>query len=151
MENSFIGVQAFMLLFMLVHDWIPLGSLNDTTGVRSQNTPGELVCATVVNSVPVAVTLGLSIAFYRAAYPVLVKVLLIAILGLLLSGALLAWWIPYAVGASPKRTARYAAMFGKTHAFLPARHGITPNTLHIVLHAATLVAFVQAVWLSTGR
>jgi hypothetical protein len=27
-------------------------------------------------------------------------------------------------------------MFGATHAFLPERHGIRPNTLHISLHVA---------------
>jgi hypothetical protein len=39
-------------------------------------------------------------------------------------------------------------MFGRTHAFLHERHGITPNTLHVALHAATVVALVQALWLS---
>jgi hypothetical protein len=29
---------------------------------------------------------------------------------------------------------RYQAMFGRTHAFLPVRNGIRPNTLHVVLH-----------------
>jgi hypothetical protein len=29
-------------------------------------------------------------------------------------------------------------MFAGTHAFLPARNGITPNTLHVILHMATV-------------
>jgi hypothetical protein len=38
----------------------------------------------------------------------------------------------------PDRAARYRAMFGSTHAFLPERNGIVPNTLHCLLHAATV-------------
>lgn len=33
-------------------------------------------------------------------------------------------------------------MFGNTHAFLPARNGIRPNTLHVILHLATLASVV---------
>jgi hypothetical protein len=33
-------------------------------------------------------------------------------------------------------------MFGTTHAFLPERNGIRPNTLHIILHMATLITLV---------
>jgi hypothetical protein len=33
-------------------------------------------------------------------------------------------------------------MFGNTHAFLPERNGIVPNTLHCILHAATVATLV---------
>jgi hypothetical protein len=33
-------------------------------------------------------------------------------------------------------------MFGNTHAFLPARNGVRPNTLHVILHASTLAMLV---------
>jgi hypothetical protein len=33
-------------------------------------------------------------------------------------------------------------MFGNTHAFLPERNGIRPNTLHILLHACTAATLV---------
>jgi hypothetical protein len=49
-----------------------------------------------------------------------------------------AWWIPYTFGAKPELAARYQAMFGGTHSFLPARHGILPNTLHVILHSTTV-------------
>jgi hypothetical protein len=117
-------------------------------GVRRENAFGQLARATLINCAPITVTLGLSLTFFRAAYPGSVKLILVATLGLYFAAELLAWWIPYAVGASPERTARYAEMFGKTHAFLGERHGMTPNTLHVTLHAATAVALVQALWLS---
>jgi excisionase family DNA binding protein len=40
--------------------------------------------------------------------------------GLLFIGELTAWWIPYLFHSQPERAARYQAMFGATHAFLPA-------------------------------
>ena len=53
-------------------------------------------------------------------------------------GELTAWWIPYLTRPQPARAARYRLMFGRTHAFLPERHGIVPNTLHCLLHLATV-------------
>ena len=45
------------------------------------------------------------------------------------------------------RAARYRALFGGTHAFLPGRNGIVPNTLHVALHAATLATLpALAAW-----
>jgi hypothetical protein len=49
-----------------------------------------------------------------------------------------AWWVPYLIRSDPVRVARYQSMFGATHAFLPERNGIRPNTLHVILHLATL-------------
>ena len=148
MEIAFIALQIFMLAFLLLHDWIPLGPLNDVAGVRSQNTRGQLALGTAINGAAIAITLGLSIRYYGAPYPIPVKVTLVAILGLMFIGELRAWWIPYLFGTSPERVARYSAMFGKTHSFLPERHGIRPNTAHVALHIATLMSLVLAVWLS---
>jgi hypothetical protein len=33
-------------------------------------------------------------------------------------------------------------MFGATHTFLPERNGIRPNTLHVILHAATVALLI---------
>jgi hypothetical protein len=46
-------------------------------------------------------------------------------------------FVPWYVIALHRRAARYDAMFGGTHAFLPVRNGIRPNTLHVILHGAT--------------
>jgi hypothetical protein len=103
-EVVFVAVQGFVLLFLLLHDWVPLGPFNDLEGVNSQ---------------------------------------------ILLIGESRAWWKPYLLRADPKLVQRYQAMFGKTHAFLPKRNGIVPNTAHVVLHACTLLAFLLA--LSVGK
>jgi hypothetical protein len=52
-------------------------------------------------------------------------------------GQIRAWWIPYLFRADPQRAARYRIMFGNTHAFLPVRNGIVPNTAHVMLYAFT--------------
>ena len=41
-------------------------------------------------------------------------------------------------------------MFGTTHAFLPERNGILLNTLHVILHAAT-VSLLIALGALTAR
>jgi len=53
-----------------------------------------------------------------------------------------AWWIPYLFRYEPERAVRYQVMFGATHAFLPERNGIRPNTLHVILHLFTLATLL---------
>jgi hypothetical protein len=62
--------------------------------------------------------------------------------GLLFAGELRAWWLPYVVRPEPERADRYRVMFGSTHAVLPERFGVVPNTLHCVLHAATALTLI---------
>ena len=50
-----------------------------------------------------------------------------------------------------ERAARYQAMFGGTHAFLPVHNGIRPNTLHVILHAGTLAILVVLVVMLTQQ
>jgi hypothetical protein len=38
--------------------------------------------------------------------------------------------------------ARYRTMYEGTHAFLPERNGITPNTLHIVFDVLTIAILI---------
>jgi hypothetical protein len=52
--------------------------------------------------------------------------------GLAVYGSLKAWWIPYLYRAEPELAGRYRVMYGTTHAFLPERNGIRPNTLHVI-------------------
>jgi len=52
--------------------------------------------------------------------------------------------------SEPERAKRYRMVFGATHAFLPERDGIRPNTLHLILHLATLTTLIVLGTL-TGR
>ena len=141
-QSALIVLQAFQLAFLLLHDWIPLGRLNDVEAVRQENTPRQLLIGTIVTSIPVALALWLSINYFGYPYPTWVKVWLWLTYGILFAGELEAWWIPYFVRLDAKRAVRYQSMFGHTHAFLPERNGIVPNTLHVALHAATLATLL---------
>jgi len=45
-EVVLLALQVFQVLFLWVHDWIPLGRLNDVGAVRSQDTRSRLVIVT---------------------------------------------------------------------------------------------------------
>jgi hypothetical protein len=141
-REALFFLQFFQVAFLLLHDWIPLGRLNDIPAVRRENSLRFRVIGTLVSSLPFAIGLILTGMNLNHSFPrFTLGWLWVSYLWLFL-GELQAWWIPYFLTNEPKRAARYAAMFGNTHAFLPARHGILPNTLHVILHMATLVTLI---------
>ena len=50
-EIIFLALQVLQVLFLWLHDWIPLGRLNDVTAVRSQDTTTRLIIVTLIQSV----------------------------------------------------------------------------------------------------
>ena len=141
-EAVLIGLQATQVLFLAVHDWIPLGRLNDVSAVRSQDTATRLVVVTMVQTLPFAFGLFRSVMDYGSPFPAwLMQWLWISYL-ILMVGQLRAWWMPYLIHPDPVRAARYRIMFGKTHSFLPERNGIRPNTAHVGLHLATFLTLL---------
>ncbi len=140
MTALLVILQAVHVVFLWTHDWIPLGRMNDTGAARRQDGIAKLVRVTLIQSLPFTIGLFYSVACWLRAQPApgwLWNWLWISY-GLLFAGELSAWWIPYLVRPQPARAARYRALFGRTHAFVPARNGILPNTLHCLLHLATL-------------
>ena len=57
-------------------------------------------------------------------------------------GSLTAWSTPYLFRSEPERAARYQVMYGTTHAFLPQRNGIKPNTLHVTFDVVTIALLI---------
>jgi len=137
-------LQAFHVAFLWGHDWVPLGRLNDVATVRRQDSTARLVRVTLIQSVPYTIgfVFGLFHWYTSKPYPDWLWYWLWISYGLLLLGELTAWWVPYLGRPQPERATRYQAMFGGTHAFLPERNGLVPNTLHCVLHAATVATLV---------
>ncbi|HXN19663.1 MAG TPA: hypothetical protein VN875_15105 [Candidatus Binatus sp.] len=133
----FLALQAFQVLFLWFHDWIPLGRLNDVTAVRRQDTLIRLVLVTLIQSVPFTIGLFYSARYLRRPYPGWLDKWLWISYGVLFVGQMRAWWVPYLFKTEPARAERYRKMFGNTHSFLPRRNGIVPNTAHILLHLAT--------------
>jgi len=139
---ALFAFQVFHVLFLALHDWIPLGSLNDMKAVRAENSRVKLLSGTLISTTPFAFGLAASAVHLGRPYPTWLLYYLSISYGLLFLGELQAWWIPYFFRPDPVRAARYQAMFGNTHAFLPARNGIRPNTLHIILHLVTLATLI---------
>ena len=142
LKTTLLALQALQVLFLWIHDWIPMGSLNDVRAVRAQDSFQRLVLVTLIQSIPFTVILVLSVLLFGSPYPPwLVTTIWIAYV-VLLAGQLRAWWVPYLLRAEPERAERYHAMFGNTHSFLPVRNGLVPNTAHIFLHACTAATLV---------
>ena len=148
MAPLLLALQIFHVAFLALHDFVPLGALNDPKAARTADPLGRLVLVTALSTAPFALGLGLSVGFggpdgAGGPYPLALRIYLAVIYAGLLAGQIRAWWVPYLGRAEPDRAARYAVLFGKTHSFLPARNGIRPNTLHVGLHLATVGVLVE--------
>jgi hypothetical protein len=139
MIDAFIACQIFVVLFIAFHDWIPLGKLNNLAGIRAVDSFGKRVIVTVLSTLPFAICLAGSIYYASTTFPGWLNWFLWISYGYGLYGLLRAWYIPYLLIADPARAARYQQRYNQTHAFLPARNGIRPDTLHVGFHAVYLV------------
>ena len=149
--GALFALQCFHVLFLALHDWIPLGSLNDVRAVRSANPMHKLIGGTLISLIPFAIGLCASAIHLGGAYPSWLVWWLWISYSLLFIGELEAWWVPYLICPEPIRAARYQSMFGATHAFLRERKGIRPNTLHVILHSATLATLLVLAALTVAR
>jgi hypothetical protein len=140
--GALIVLQCFVVLFVALHNWIPLGSLNDVKAVRSVFPTGKLLVTTFINFIPVAIGLAASVFYFGRGFPDWLLWFLWITYGLACYGSLKAWWIPYLFRPDPKRAARDRVMYGATHAFLPERNGIRPNTLHVIFDVVTVAILI---------
>jgi len=142
LEITLLALQAFQVAFLWLHDWIPLGRLNDVAAVQSQDSRARLVMVTILSSVPFTFALAFSVWRFGQPLPLWLYTFLWVIYTGLLLGQLRAWWMPYLFAPDARRVTRYRAMFANTHAFLPSRNGLVPNTLHVILHVTTAATLV---------
>ena len=142
LEIVLLALQAFQVCFLWIHDWVPLGRLNDVGAVRKADPTRRLVLVTFIQSIPFTVGLLFSLLSFGRSYPHWLYNWLWISYGLLLLGQIRAWWVPYLIRAEPERAARYQVIFGDTHSFLPQRNGLVPNTAHILLHLATAATLI---------
>jgi len=148
--DSLLGLQLFVVLFIGLHDWIPLGPLNDVKAVRMAVSPGKLFISTVLSTLPFVIGFAASAYYADAGFPRWLLWWLWISYGLAIYGMLRTWWIPYLLIDEPTRADRYQAMFGRTHAFLPVRNGIRPDTLHIALHIVLITVIILLAVISFG-
>ncbi|WP_042141994.1 hypothetical protein [Paucisalibacillus sp. EB02] len=147
-EKVLILGYCFILLFMIVQDWVPLGSLNDIHAIKQEKTTNELIIVTLVGVLQVAFLIFLMLLFIGKRYPLFVKLWLVIHPSCIFAGVLMSWWIPYFTGiGATERIASYTAMFGNTHTFLPVMNGIVPNTFHILFHVTLFVCILVSVYI----
>ena len=147
MQHALVICQALVVTFLALHDWVPLGKLNNVAGPVAVDSPGRLALSTAVSTLPFAAVLIVSAVFVSVAYP---KWLLWWLWGTYLAccyGILRAWWIPYLGTPDPQRAKRYSIRFAGTHSFLPVRNGMRPDTLHVAFHSlvATTLALLAII------
>ncbi len=142
MVFAFLACQAYVVLFIALHDWVPLGRLNNLAGIRAVDTAGERVVTTVLSTLPFLIGFAGSAYYGSSAYPTWLFWWLWITYGAGFYGMLRAWYLPYLVFNDPARAARYQERFAGTHAFLPLRNGIRPDTLHVTFHAVLLTLII---------
>ena len=104
--STLFALQVFHVLFLALHDWIPLGRLNDTEAVRAANPFHKLVAGTLISVPPFVIGLGASAIYFGRTYPGWLIWWLWISYGLLFIGELEAWWIPYLFHRRTTRASR---------------------------------------------
>jgi hypothetical protein len=148
-ETALLALQCFVVLFVSLHNWIPLGALNNVRGVRLAFPTGKLFLTTLLNFTPFAIGLAATAFYFRRAYPGWVYWWLWITYGLACYGSLKAWWMPYLLRPDPALAARYKTMYAGTHSFLPERNGIRPDTLHMLFDFVTIAILIDLAVLTT--
>jgi len=148
-EKLVLTCLGIILVFMIVQDLVPLGSLNDLHAIANVHSINEVLITTLIGVLQILLLMGLVIIYMGKRYPVWIKLWLIIHQSSIFVGVLFAWWIPYFFGyGAEKRVEKYNQMFGNTHSFLPEMHGIVPNTLHIIFHLTLLISIILSVYIS---
>jgi hypothetical protein len=143
-----LALQCFVVLFVSLHNWIPLGTLNNVRGVREAFPTGKLFVTTLINFTPFAIGLAATVFFFGEVYPSWVSWWLWITYGLACYGSLKAWWLPYLFRPDAALIARYQKMCAGNHSFLPLHNGIRPDTLHIVFDIVTVAILIDLAALS---
>jgi hypothetical protein len=143
---TLIVATAIYLGYVLVHDWVPLGRLNDMERQREQPLRTRLLVE-VGNVLPILALLIVAIVFPTGPLPwgaALYAGLYIVVFAVL---AWLSWYGPYFFGTTSERETAAAYEYGRTVQILPARGThVRPNLMHVGLHVLFLVVAVCAIW-----
>ena len=87
-QNALFVLQSFHVLFLLLHDWVPLGRLSDIRAVRATNSRGALVAGTLISSIPFAFGWLASVGHLSTHYPHWLRIYLLVAYTFLFLGEL---------------------------------------------------------------
>ena len=86
LEIMFLALQAIVVVFLLFHDWIPLGRLNNLAAIRRQDTLLRRVFVTLLPGVPAGIGSVLQCPVLRATLSTLAGDVAVDHLRLVLAG-----------------------------------------------------------------
>ena len=93
-HQALFWLQLVQVLLLALHDWIPLGRLNDIEAVRAENPGVTLFRTTAWSTLPFAFGVAASAYFLHRHWPDWLLVWLRVSYAILLLGELRAWWFP---------------------------------------------------------
>ena len=101
-KDALLALQLFHVLFLSLHDWVPLGNLNDVKAVRAVNPGRRLLITTLISVIPYAFGVVASAIYHGRPYPTWLLGWLWVSYAVLFIGELGAWWIPYLLIPEPR-------------------------------------------------
>jgi hypothetical protein len=104
---AFLGCQLLVVLFIALHDSVPLGKLSNPAAIRATDTRRRLLLVTVLSALPYAIGFAASAHHAAAGFPMWLMYLLWISYIAGLYGMLRTWWVPYLLINDPVRAARY--------------------------------------------
>ena len=112
--GTFLVCQLFVVLFIALHDWVPLGKLSNRPAIRAADTRRRLLWVTALSTLPYAIGFAASAYYAATGFPMWLMYLLWISYIAGFYGLLRAWWVPYLLLED-----RYGARVTKSD--LPAR------------------------------
>jgi len=67
--SALIALQLFVVAFIALHDWVPLGRLNNLAAVQAADRPGKLFIVTLLSTLPFAVGFAASVFYAGTGFP----------------------------------------------------------------------------------
>jgi hypothetical protein len=92
---AFLGCQLLVVLFIALHDWVPLGKLSNPPATRAADTRRILLLVTVLSALPYAIGFAASARYAATVFPMWLMYLLWISYIAGFYGMLRAWWVPY--------------------------------------------------------
>lgn len=130
-RDLLLALQGLVVAILALHDWLPLGRFNTVREILPQRTVTQMLTVTLVQTLPFAFGLVCS-AFYRyTPYPTWLYAWLWISYAAMFLGQVQVWWLPYII-RSPRA--------------VRVRDRVTPNTLHLILHLATIATLILLVF-----
>ena len=146
LEELFTLLIAVQFMAIASHDLLDIPGLSHGRQIRAALGARKLWLVTAVNSIFPGVALGLGLAFWGHAHPLLVRGYWLLYCAITVLSAIAMWYLPYFFGANAKTKAEYNAFYAGTFQVLPPRgDNPRPNLLHIAFHVLFVITLVLSV------